>query len=276
MKLHRLILPAMLLLTSLPAGAQDAPPLPNTWGRYTLKLSPRIQPTDDAPSQTLTVLDGSRVVQRVTAESVSAELHPLRPGGLPELVVSAYSGGAHCCTTYLMYTQDAGRLDNIGVLDMGNYGVNFYDLNGDGTRELIVYSDNMAYYDWSFAASLAFKTVLGWDGLRLADRTRFYSYVPAQEADRNLKDAQDMFGAEDFESLKSGVSAYFGNMVLAGRGREAEALVTGQLFPRSAALKAWWPLHRSDLIGMTYGQPEARLSIDTSPVWPTLDPQNAP
>ena len=276
------LLAGLLLLTALPAGAQDAPPLPRTWGRYTLALSPRTQPTDDAPTQTLTVLDGRKVVQRVTAESVSAELQPLRPGGLPELVVSAYSGGAHCCTTTLIYTQDSlssqnnGRPENIGVLDLGNFGVDFQDLNGDGTRELIVYSDNLAYYDWSYAATPALKTVLGWDGLRLADRTRFYPYVPAQEAARNLKEAQDMFAPDTFENLKADVAAYFGNMILAGRGSEAEAYVKAQLLPRSAALKNWWPAHRGDLIGFTYGQPEARLSIDVSPSWPKPDPQNAP
>ncbi len=53
---------------------------------------------------------------------VSAKVQPIRPGGLPELVMSAYSGGAHCCTTSLMYTQDTGRLEN--------FGVKFYGLNG--------------------------------------------------------------------------------------------------------------------------------------------------
>ena len=250
--------------------------MPKAWGRYTLHLGPRTVPTDAEPSQTLTVLDGRKAVQRVTAEMVSAELQPLRPGGLPELVVSAYSGGAHCCTTTLIYTQDSGRLENIGVLDLGNFWADFQDLNGDGTRELIVYSDNLAYYDWSFAATPALKTVLGWDGLRLADRTRFYPYVPAQEAARDLAEALDMFAPGDFESLKADVAAYFGNMILAGRGSEAEAYVKAQLLPRSAALKSWWPAHRGDLIGFTYGQPEARLSIDTSPVWPRPGSQNAP
>lgn len=263
-----------LLLAPVAALAQDAPQVPKTWGRYTLSLGAQTQDY----TQTLKILDGSKLVQTITATRVSAEVQPLRPGGLPELVVSAYSGGAHCCTTNLIYTQDNGRFENIGVLDMGNYGVNFADLNGDGTKELVVYSDTLAYYDWSYAASPALKTVLGWDGLRLADQTRFYSYVPAQEAGRNLKDAQDLLApgtADNFDSLKSAVSGYFGNMILAGQGKQAEAFITAQLFPRSAALKAWWPLHRNDLIGATYGQPEARLSIDSAAVWPRPD-QNSP
>lgn len=263
-----------LLLAPVATLAQDAPQVPKTWGRYTLSLGPQ----NKDYTQTLKILDGGRVVQTITDSSVSAEVQPIRPGGLPELVVSAYSGGAHCCTTMLLYTQDNGRLENIGVLDMGNYGVNFADLNGDGTKELVVYSDTLAYYDWSYAVSPALKTVLGWDGLRLADQTRFYSYVPAQEAARNLKDAQDALsksGDDDFDSLKSAVSGYFGNMILAGQGKKAEGFITSQLFPKSAALKAWWPLHRNDLIGATYGQPEARLSIFGAPVWPRPD-QDSP
>ncbi|GAA4004285.1 hypothetical protein GCM10022631_14040 [Deinococcus rubellus] len=58
------------------------------------------------------------MVQKVNGSFVNAELQPLRPGGLPELVISSFSGGAHCCTTDLIYTQDDGQLENLGVLDL--------------------------------------------------------------------------------------------------------------------------------------------------------------
>ncbi|WP_407539371.1 hypothetical protein Q0M94_14535 [Deinococcus radiomollis] len=259
---------------SRPADAQaTAPVTPKSWGRYTLKLSPSPTAGTQVGSQTLTLLDGKKVVLKVSGFFVSAELQLLRPGGLPELVVSSFSGGAHCCTTYLIYTQDNGRLENMGILDMGNYGVGFQDLNGDGNKEVIVQSDNLAYYDWSYAESPDLKTVLGWDGLRLADRTRFYAYLPAQNAAYYLKQAREVptTDATYFDSLKSMVSGYFGNLILAGKGVEAEKLIMDQFFPRSPLLKAWWPKHRNELIGLTYGQPEARITVSNTAVWPKPD-----
>lgn len=165
--------------------------------------------------------------------------------------MSSFSGGAHCCTTYLIYPQDGGRLENMGILDMGDYGVGFYDLNGDGNKEVMVQSDNLAYYDWSYAESLDLKTVLGWDGLRLADRTRFYAYLPMQNTAYYLRQARAVSSndATAFSSLKSQVSGYFGNMILAGKGLEAEKLIREAFLPRSVLLKAWWPAHRGELIG---------------------------
>jgi hypothetical protein len=285
LKLGRLGLVGLLLTASAvawPANAQDsaAPVVPKTWGRYTLKLSPAPTGSNQVQDQTLSLLDGKKVVQKVSGFFVNAELQPLRPGGLPELVVSSFSGGAHCCTTELIYTQDNGRLENLGILDLGNYDVGFHDLNGDGTRELIVYSDNLAYYDWSYADSPALKTVLGWDGLRLADRTRFYPYVPAQAAAAYLKVAQGLLPLapepSSLDSLKSQLSGYFVNMVLAGKGLEAEKVVKVQFFPRAAQLPAWWSAHRNELIGAAYGQPEARMSVSNAPVWPRPDENSSP
>lgn len=198
---------------------------------------------------------------------VSAQLLALRPGGLPELVLSVYSGGAHCCTTYLMYTQDSGSLQNIGVLDGSNYGVSFVDLNHDGTRELIVGGDSLAYYDWSYAASPSLNTVLGWDGLQLADRTRFYAYVPGQEAARNWERLQAQLklgSAGDWDSTKASLGGYFGNMILAGRGLEAQDKLMA-VWAQSPRLKGWFEAHRADLISATYAQPESRLHLDDSP-----------
>ncbi|WP_407570674.1 hypothetical protein [Deinococcus altitudinis] len=268
-----LLLSAAFTLSAPAAAQATTPPPPKTWGRYTLKLSPSPTGDNQVSSQTLTLLDGTKAVLKVNGFFVSAELQFLRPGGLPELVVSSFSGGAHCCTTYLIYTQDNGRLENMGILDMGNYGVGFQDLNGDGNKEVIVQSDNLAYYDWSYAESADLKTVLGWDGLRLADRTRFYSYLPAQNAAYYLKQAREVPTADAtyFDGLKSMVSGYFGNMILAGKGVEAEKLITEQFFPKSPLLKAWWPKHRNELIGLTYGQPEGRITVSNTAVWPMPD-----
>ena len=138
----------------------------------------------------LLIKDGTRIVLDVTDVDIDMSLHTLRPGGPLELVLTMFSGGAHCCTTSLIYTQDHGTFENIGMLDQGDFPAGYQELNHDGTEEILTYSNNLAYYDWSFASSPAINGVLGWDGQRLADRTRAYAYVPVQAAARYLKELQ--------------------------------------------------------------------------------------
>ena len=278
---NRRMLPALaaaLLSTSL---AQSAPPPVRSWGRYTLQYpAPNISAPDSPPARLL-LKQGGRTLLTASDATITTELQPLRPGGLPELVITLYSGGAHCCFTSLIYTQDNGRLENIGVLNQGNYPASFRDLNGDGTKETVFYSDSLAYYDWSFASSPALGGVLGWDGLRLADRTRAYAYVPGQLAASYLKDLRTLLkttpassAAED-EGVRAELGGYYGNMILAGRGLEAEKLLGTQLFPKYGKLQSWFTTHRGELIGATYALPEGRLSIFSGAVYPPPE-QDAP
>ncbi|WP_425146040.1 FG-GAP repeat domain-containing protein [Deinococcus sp.] len=273
MPIRRLLLPALALLISSALAQSDPPPV-KSWGRYTLQYTPRNEARTYIPAQVL-LKQGTRTLLTASDDTIRTELQPLRPGGLPELVITLYSGGAHCCTTTLIYTQDNGRLENIGVLEQGNYPARYADLNGDGTKEVVVYSDGLAYYDWSFASSPALGTVLGWDGLRLADRTRAYAYLPGQLAVSYFKELLNELktAAADDEGPRAELSGYYGNMILAGRGLDAERVLRSQVFSKSPTLAAWFSAHRGDLIGASYAQPEGRLSIFSGAVYPPPDQQ---
>ncbi|CAM3199110.1 hypothetical protein DEDE109153_03165 [Deinococcus deserti] len=259
---------ACLVLLSPAPLAQAQQPQVLKWGTLTVQVSPR----DDARNTeaVAVVRNGTRTVLKVTGWSLTAELQPLRPGGRPELVISDFSGGAHCCQTVYLFTQDTGPVRNLGILDGGNYGATFTDLNRDGLKEILFASDVLAYYDWSYAVSPSLNTVLGWDGVRLADRTRAYSYVPAQEGARNLTDLKAMLKQPqpDVPFLRARVGGYYGNMILAGRGLEAEQVLTREIFSRSAALKHWFAQHRSGLIDATYAQPEGRIRVMEGQLYP--------
>ncbi|EYB68194.1 hypothetical protein DEIPH_ctg025orf0027 [Deinococcus phoenicis] len=269
MKRPLLLLPVLLAL--LPAA--NAAPQPLKWGNLTVTVTPRPAENFDAEAQA-TVKNGTRTVLTVKGWNVSAELQPLRPGGLPELVLTGYSGGAHCCSTYYVFTQDTGSVENLAVIEAGNYGLRFTDLNGDGTKELLLASDTLAYYDWSYAVSPALLTVLGWDGVRLADRTRAYAYVPAQEAARNLRELlaglQQSGTAQDI--LKAQLGGYYANMLLAGQGTQAEQMLRTQVFTKSAPLRDWFRQHRTGLINAAYAQPEGRVQAVDSATYPLKGP----
>ncbi|ADV67882.1 hypothetical protein [Deinococcus maricopensis] len=251
---------ALAILTLLLGGASAAnSTAPLAWGPYTVTVTPR---TDAANSTARAVVRrGNDVVFTATGWNIEAFLEPLRPGGLPELVLTGFSGGAHCCSTYAIFTADTGTPTNLAVIWGGNYGGRFVDLNGDGNREMILGIDSLAYYDYSYAGSPSLLTVLGWDGVRLADRTRAYAYVPAQNAARDLARLNPKTGADD-ENNRSALSGYFGNMILAGRGPEAEQLLNTRVFPAAPSLRTWFTAHRSDLINATYAQPEGRVRVE--------------
>lgn len=269
---RRPVLLPLLLPLLASAQAQDAPQTLK-WGSLTVTVTPRPADKFDAQAQAV-VRNGSRTVLTVQGWNLTPELQPVRPGGLPELVLTEYSGGAHCCFTTYVFTQDLGRVENLGIIEGGNYGLRFADLNGDGAKELVLGSDTLAYYDWSFATSPALMTVLGWDGVRLADRTRAYAYVPAQEAARNLRDLLAGLGNPNAfaEDLRARLGGYYANMILAGQGAQAEGVLAAEVFTKSAPLRDWFAGHRTDLINATYAQPEGRLRAVNSATYPLKEP----
>ncbi|WP_034383206.1 hypothetical protein [Deinococcus sp. YIM 77859] len=262
-----LVLAGLLALLS-PARAEVL-----RWGKLTVTVTPRPSQNGDAEARA-TVKNGSRTVLTVKGWNVAAELQPLRPGGQPELVLSTFSGGAHCCSTSYIFTQDTGSVENLAIIEGGNYGVRFTDLNGDGTKELVLASDSLASYDWSFAVSPALLTVLGWDGVRLADRTRAYASLPAQEATRNLRDLLGSLGKPGAfpEELRARLGGYYANMILAGQGVQAEEVLRTRVFTKSPALRDWFRQHRTGLINATYAQPEGRLQAVGGTSYPLPQP----
>ncbi len=262
------VISTLAALTLGTASAQADQPQTLRWGAYSVTVTPR--PQNDYDKQATAVIrQGGKTLVTVSDWNVSASLKPLRPGGQPELVLEAFSGGAHCCTTYYAFTQDDGAPRNLFILDAGNYGANFTDLNGDGTLELVFSSDAFAYYDYSYAASPDVRYVLGWDGVRVADLTRRYAFVPEQDAARYLKELTRPLGKDEDpnETPRAALVGYYANRVVAGNGAAAEQALRGVL-AKQPALRSWFTAHRSDILSTLYGDPGGRLSISDARALP--------
>lgn len=90
--------------------------------------------------------------------------------GIPDVIVSYFSGGAHCCFEYTVFS--LGReLKSLGVLNGEHSEFDFKDLDNDGKYEAIGRDWAFAYWGSSFAGSPAPKVILRWKNgrYRLAD-----------------------------------------------------------------------------------------------------------
>ena len=96
-------------------------------------------------------------------DACDTELPPgksLTGDGVPGLVISETTGGAHCCYAWRLFRLGPERPEQLGVFDTQNSDVcPLEDVNHDGTPEFRLTDWTFAYWNTSFAESPAF-TVL--------------------------------------------------------------------------------------------------------------------
>ena len=184
--MRRVLVVAILLLSATPALAQtprEAPQEgyslhdersigPFVIQRWVSAALPEVSPSGMCDCLTLVYAGDRRVATMGTAGTISAFTTSDLTGtdingdGFPDLVVSAWSGGAHCCYSTAVYSvgQD---VKPILVLETGNCGPGeFEDLDGNGTREFITCDDRWAYIYCSFADSPFPRVVYSYDPTR--------------------------------------------------------------------------------------------------------------
>jgi hypothetical protein len=149
------------------------------------------------------------------------QVRDLNGDGEPEVLVDAYSGGAHCCalTEILGFTGSA-----YSTLEAfwGNTGYDLTDLDSDGRPEFVSADDAFAGAFTSYAASFFPPLVLDYDAAAkggFRDVTRGFPSL----ARKNMRDALHTLRQarrRHYETLGI-VAAYVADLYLLGRGREA-------------------------------------------------------
>lgn len=109
-----------------------------------------------------------------------AEVRHLDPAtGQPQIILSAYTGGAHCCTETRIVTQTANgwQLVDAGEMD-GDAPYSFVDLDGDGGSELISVDNRFLYAFDCYACSYAPTVIQKLAGTGIRTVTRDPRYRP--------------------------------------------------------------------------------------------------
>jgi hypothetical protein len=117
----------------------------------------------DAPAAFALIEKDGQCQLLVSGQQVSvAGLHlPVDSATAPQLIVTSYSGGAHCCFSYGIVS--LGKAFAVDVIDSADSPISLSGL-GDGDTPDITYFDMaFAYWNTSFAESPAGQVHLTWD-----------------------------------------------------------------------------------------------------------------
>jgi hypothetical protein len=115
--------------------------------------------------------------------------------GIVEAIAGHYTGGAHCCFEYLIFSEGPGGIQLDDWFSLGNGGIgSVKDLDGDGVPELEGSDDRLAYFtDLGFVGSPFLPLVLcrSADGTYSDCTTRFPDKLreSADEFEGHLRDA---------------------------------------------------------------------------------------
>ena len=248
----RALVVAILLLSATPARAQTPREAPQDGyslhdersvgpfviQRWVSVAMPEVSPSGMCDCLTVVYEAARRIATLGTAGTLSAYTMTALTGTdvngdrFPDLVVSAWSGGAHCCYSTAVYSVGED-VKPVLVLETGNCGPGeFQDLDGNGTREFITCDDRWAYIYCSFADSPFPKVIYSYDpsrGMYVVDTPRFASHYRDQLATA-LDEAQNWMsesGGKDLGLDKCRLLHPALGLMYGGRFTDGLALIRG-------------------------------------------------
>lgn len=105
----------------------------------------------------------------------SVSLQDLDGNGISEVVVETYSGGAHCCTNFTIYTWEQDQFTKLTTGFLDGTGGEWRDLDGDGTVEFLTSDNTFLYRFSSYAGSFPPSRILKLSNGKWIDVTRQHS-----------------------------------------------------------------------------------------------------
>jgi hypothetical protein len=99
--------------------------------------------------------NGKREIEQTQESSLygTASLQDLDADGVAEVIISTYSGGAHCCTMHTIHSWQGDRFITTDTGFRDGWGGSFQDLNGDGQLEFVSVDNAFLYAFSSYTGS---------------------------------------------------------------------------------------------------------------------------
>ena len=158
----------------------------------------------------------------------SVQIIDLGHTGQPNVVLSIYSGGAHCCSIDQVFTFNPGtRTYAKTERNFGDPGANIEDLNHDGHFEFVTADDAFAYAFTDFAASRLPLQILNFSGGRFHDVTKAYPALVRKDAALWLKTFKGM-SRQHFQDSVGVIAAWAADEYRLGKSAAANRYLSAQ------------------------------------------------
>jgi hypothetical protein len=92
----------------------------------------------------------------------------------PEVIVETYSGGAHCCTSFEIYSWQQNKFLTASIGMRNGSGGSFKDIDGNGSQEFLSYDNSFLYTFSSYADSFPPTQIYNLRQGKLVETTRNY------------------------------------------------------------------------------------------------------
>lgn len=152
------------------------------------------------------------------------KLDPATP--MPQVVLSGYTGGAHCCTVTSVATQavdGSWKVARLGQID-GDGGYAYLDIDHDGSTEFVDIGDGFLYQYASYAGSFAPTSIRVFRGDKLEDVTKDPRYRDFLLHELRAMEAEGRQRAGQRE-INGYLAAWVAQKALIGQLKEAWAVM---------------------------------------------------
>lgn len=211
--------PLSLALVSLLlglSGLAQGPLKTLPWGSYTVRIE-----GSPGGGQVARILAGGRTAVEIEGWLLSASFVEVTGKAPRELLVTDFSGGAHCCLTLYLFSQE-GELRNLLYEELGDGVFELRDLDGDGRSELVLTRIYSYFGDLPFALSPGVVRVYAYDGMVFYEATRRFPRLSLREMEHYRKGFLEGKKRGDLEAMKGNALGYWANALVIGRGAAAK------------------------------------------------------
>lgn len=129
--------------------------------------------------------------------------------GTPEVITETFSGGAHCCTSTFIYTRRGDRFQKIDIGPMDGRGMEFADVDSNGTIELVGRDQSFFYAFSSYAGSFPPTVIYSLRNGQLVETTRNYPRFLRTELNRMARVLEEVRqeGSREINGILAGYVA---------------------------------------------------------------------
>lgn len=123
-------------------------------------------------------------------------------------LLSAYTGGAHCCTSIYSVNISGGKINLIDSLSLGNAGYGIDDINNDGKKEIISGNDMFAYAFTNYAETRFPAYVIKFNKGHFTDATGDFKELLYKEIEDLTGEMNDFFKDQEFKCEDNGADTF--------------------------------------------------------------------